>query len=310
VLHEVLAVESTDKPEKLRTEITSSKVHAQTFRKFADSIDDIRAIGTAFNEIGATESECYSVGSLLGRGQEVAKLRPDEEVDLKTRTPENAASLRVSAQALDNFVIAADNALGMTANQLAQTWNLDCVGRLGIARTSREKMDRSITFEPHDAVLRVMGDVEAGFADQLIAAIRSNPTTKTVALGGSGDSLTDAIRAGTFLREHHLNTTLWNSCYATCPLVFMGGVERTIWSPYPVVGFHQVVGSDGNPVKKDSEAYTSIVQYAKAMGIDSQLIIHAMQDSPPSSMTVIEGHEDVLCDTRFATWIQRGCSAN
>lgn len=305
-----LATDTADIAAKLRKEVDSRKSQLKAFRDFADSIDHERSIGTAFNDIGLTESTCYSIGTLLGRGQEVAKLQTVEQGDLTTRTPDNAYKLRISAQTLDNFAHAATSALAMSTTQKAQTWNLDCVGRFGISLSSREKVAPStLSVELYANVLWLIGDVEKGFADQMIDAIQKNPTAKTIALGGAGDSMEDAIRAGRFLRDHHFDTTLWNSCYAACPFVFMGGVKRTIWSPYPVVGFHQMVGRDGKALQSRDTLYANVATYVDMMGVDSRLIINAMLDSPPSSMTVIEGHEEALCETRFATWIQRGCSA-
>jgi len=37
-------------------------------------------------------------------------------------------------------------------------------------------------------------------------------------------------------------TTLFADGCSACPLIFLGGVECTIWSPYPRLGFHQVSG--------------------------------------------------------------------
>jgi len=300
---------SDDPAAQLSVAINRDEALSISFRKFADSIDDERSIGTAFNEIGAQESSCFSLGLLLEHRSDVATLRPSENADLQSRTPENARALRESAQELDNFVLAAKAALRMSHDERAQTWNADCVGQLKIPLTSRESVNSiSYTLQSDGTVLRVLGDIEAGFADHLIEAIQTNPRVKTIALGGSGNAVDEAMRAGRYIRQRRLDTTLWNGCFAACPFVFMGGISRMIWSPYPEIGFHQFIDSSGATLRSGSPTYSSIVDYVDSMGIDRRLIMHAIQDAAPTSMTIIDGHEDFLCQARLATWVQRGCS--
>ena len=93
----------------------------------------------------------------------------------------------------------------------------------------------------------------------------------------------DAILAGTLIRDRRLDTTLMADCYSACPLVFLGGVGRTIWSPYPRLGFHQA-SVDGKALAEDHSAYKLIAGYAQDMGADSNFIVERMLQSPPSSM--------------------------
>jgi len=300
----------TDATTLIAGKISRFEALSKSFREFADSIDNERSIGTAFNEIGAQESSCYSLGLLLGHRSDVASLVPSEEADLQTKTPENANVLRVSAQELDNFVLAAKSALTMSHDERTQTWNADCVGQLKIPLSSHVSVrSTSFTLQSDGTVLRILGDIGTGFADEMIEAIQKYPKVKTIALGGSGNAVDEAMRAGQYIRDHRLDTTLWNGCFAACPFVFMGGVSRMIWSPYPEIGFHQFIDSSGSALRSGTPAFSKIVNYLDAMGVDRRLIIHALQDAAPTSMTIIEGHEDLLCQARLATWVQRGCSA-
>lgn len=295
---------------QLRAVIARHEELALPLQAFADSIDDWRHIGTMYNEIGVPEARCFAKGVLLGMEGLVAHLDDDGNPDLHTRTSENAHEVRVLALTHLNFAGVIEGHLGQDRDELVLEWNLDCPGKHGIPETARLEQTGTVSFYKimnEGRVLMVLGDIEAGFADKVISALQANPTVKTVSLGSGGGFVMEAMRAGEYIRLHGYDTVLWNGCFSACPLVFMAGNNREIWSPYPELGFHQVSRSDGSAVSLDDPVYGGITRYLVRMGIDHRLVLLNMWDSPPNEMTRIAGHDTGLCDAKVVTWIQRRC---
>ena len=117
------------------------------------------------------------------------------------------------------------------------------------------------------------------------------------------------MEAGTYIRAKGLETTLFNNCYSACPLVFMAGIQRTNWSPYSELGFHQIYTPDGNPVPFDSPVYRHIFTYLVGMGIEPRYVLQKMWSAPPQGMTNVDGYSDELCEANITTWVQRGCTS-
>ena len=301
---------TTDAVAALRSEIIDSEQLAEKYRLFADSVDSAFHIGTYFNELHIKEHSCYALGRLLGHADEVASLRASEKADLVSRTPDNALQLRMSATSLENFVGVTQDILEMSPSKRVLAWNLDCVGKYGIARNESQvgvKTFYEIESEGH--VLRVLGDIEAGFSDRVIEAIDANPDVKVVALGSRGGLVTEALRAGRYIRARGLDTTLWNDCYSACPLVFLSGVNRVVSSPFPTFGFHQVSQKSGLAVSLDDPVYATISEYVNSMGVDSRYVLRSMWAAPPTGMKEVIGNNGALCKSQVATSTQRGCSA-
>ncbi|WP_395642645.1 hypothetical protein [Rudaea sp.] len=294
----------------LKDEIERSRLLAEKYWSFADSINDDRNIGTANNEVGVPESQCYALGTILAFDKDIRDLRPaSNKVNLTLRTDENAYDVRVAAQTLDNFVNVAKNTLKLVKGAQIQEWNLDCVGKMSIPNSDwiSGKQTTFSAIENNGRTLRILGAVNVGFSSQLIAAIESHPGIEEVALGSGGGVVIEAVRAGLYIRLHRLKTTLWNGCYSACPLVFMGGVERTIWSPYPVLGFHKISHSDGSAVPMTDPMYSVVMKYMRDMGVDANFVLSQARRSEPNNMTEINGSDRRLCEARVATWIQRSC---
>ena len=135
-------------------------------------------------------------------------------------------------------------------------------------------------------VLQILGEIEAGFAQKLRKAIAENPSVKTVSLGSAGGSVYEALEAGRFIRKSGLSTTLWNNCYSACPLVFAGGKDRTIWSPYPSLGFHKVYAKTG-AVPVTSQVYRDIQIYLLDMGIAPGFFIGNMIKAEPEEIYLV-----------------------
>lgn len=268
-------------------------------------------VGTAFNEIHVNEHSCYILGILLNRESEVRNLEISYESDVTDINEENAHDFQVMSVSIDNFVGNAERVLNLTRDERVLEWNLDCVGQLGIPKSAFLVQDRKSTFyvvKNDGHVLQVMGDIEQGFAQNVINAIEANPKVESVALGSGGGYVYEALKAGAYIRSKGLETVLWNGCYSACPLVFMGGVQRENWSPYPVLGFHQIYSQTGEAVPLDDQVYKDIYKYLVAMDIEPRYVIQKMWSAPPNDMALVEGGDEAPCTANVFTWVQRGCT--
>ena len=260
-------------------------------------------LGAFYNEVDVQHHTCSILGIMLGKTeftQQLSKKLPVSSTD--------GHDFQVAAQSLDNWLVNVRRLLRLDTARRVREWNLDCVGQLGvptIAAISQVGSDEGAFFDVDGTVLRVLGAVEVGFADKLTAALDGNPQITVVALGSEGGVVREALRGGIEIRRRGLDTTLWNNCYSACPLVFAGGVSRTIWSPYPKLGFHSIHVS-GEAVSADNAVYRLVSQYLVAMNIEALAPIQWMLSAPPSEMYL--GEAEHLCETGFATWIQRACS--
>ena len=294
-------------PDALSAEIQQAISLSTKLRAVARSVDNEVWIGTMYNEIDAKEHSCYSLGVLIGQADAVRHLRLGRNPTLRATNSDEAHSLRVTAQSLDNFVDAAKHAGGLAPEERALEWNLDCVGQLGV-KGKPVKLVGANTFyrlKKSGQVLQVLGDIEPGFTAKIRAAIESNPRVIAVALGSGGGSVYEALAAGQYLRSKRLETTLWNNCFSACPLVFIGGVERTVWSPYPYLGFHKIYTSSG-PIPLNSPVYREVADYIRRMGVSDRFFLEKMLSAEPSQMLGIRGTTD-LCNYKIATWVQRVC---
>lgn len=295
----------------LRQKIEASNILAKKIRSVANSINDELHVGTMYNEIDIPEHSCFVLGNLLGQQEVVRHLNVKYEPNFKDRTGENAFDLRVMAISLDNFSNVVKDILKMSYGERVIEWNLDCVGNFAIPKNrwiveGREKAFFRI--KNQGKVLQILGPIESGFSDKIISAIKKNPNVETISLGSGGGSVYEALKAGRYIRSLGLETTLWNNCYSACPLVFIGGKTRTIWSPYPSLGLHQIYTTDG-AVPFTSQVYKDLYAYLEDMNVDSEFVITNMRKAAPNKMNTIPTDGN-LCKTKIATWVQRWCSSD
>lgn len=291
---------------RMLEEERQKNILARKFNLFADSIDDNNYIGSAYNEIGIETNDCYILGNLLGLGNTVKHLYLPHDADLSTRTSKNANNLRIKAREFEHF--GATRLINLSSNERILKWNVDCVGFHGINAPMINQQLINTFFEVDGNVLRILGDIEPGFSNKLIQAINKNPQVTIIALGSRGGSVSEAITAGNFIRSRNLETTLWNGCYSACPLVFLGGIKRSIWSPYPNLGLHQM-SINGVAIPINHNAYSIINSYAKKMGADGNFVVLNMWKARPENMNNLTIDES-LCQSRVATWVQRVCRNN
>lgn len=273
--------------ERLRQE---SQRHSQYF------------LGTMWNEVDAAFHRCAILLHLLGKPHLEALI----EQPPTGRGADRGDELRIEANSLTNSVTVGRALLAMSRDEQINVWNLDCAGALGIPRAERIRPgDREAFFTVEGDRIRILGDVTDGFADRLKAAVSANPQVKEIGLGSAGGNVSEALQAGRFLRARQIETVLYNRCSSACSLVFIGGIQRQIWSPYPRLGFHKLATSDGSAVPDDHPAYLSVFDYAEEMGVDAGWLVRTMQSAAPSSMAYPEMAD--LCTANVATWVQRKC---
>lgn len=295
----------------LRSEIEEKKALGSKLFQAGVDIDGHSHAGTAFNEAHIPEHTCVVLGRLLGKPDLVKPLEISYDMDREYTSEDDAQELRIMGISAGNFAATATYILEQSHDERIVMWNLDCSGKLGLPREFIEQTgQRSFYKIVNDGrVLKVLGEIEPGYAEKIIDAIEANPKIEAVALGSGGGLVYEAMRAGDYIRLKDLDTVLYNNCYSACPLVFMGGSQRQNWSPYPELGFHQVATQDGAAVSFDNTVYRDIVAYLVRMRIEPRYVIRQMWSSPPQAMTNVEGHDKALCDANIITWVQRGCSS-
>ncbi len=265
------------------------------------------ALGTLLNEHDIPKHKCAILGRLLGLQQHVNALEENPEPTLSSQPTEDELFLyMLHAHSLNNWVLVARDILERSDTERRQAWNLDCVGQMNIPPSAAlEVSERKAGFRISNNSLVVLGDIEAGFSKELEIWLDENPLLDTVVLGSGGGNVVEALQAGLLIRSRGLDTTLSSNCYSACPLVFLGGVNRVIWSPYPLLGFHQMSDGEGNAVKPSHELYAAIEKYSAIMGADPNFLLASMLRASPAEM--FEPDMNQLCEAKFTTWIQRIC---
>ncbi|WAP69602.1 hypothetical protein [Jiella pelagia] len=260
------------------------------------------AVGTSLNEVDVEIHTCHILSIFLDKPHLtpllVARFEPEPDAD--PGFDEGA-----EGNSRSNWANLARDFLAESQVERIRAWNLDCVGKFGITgRDSIREQDRRALVEIDGEVIRVLGDVEAGFSSELQAAIDANPAVKRVALGSAGGNVGEAVRAGQTIREKKLDTELYNNCESACSLVFLGGVERGIWSPYPTLGFHRI-SAGGAAIPDDSDVYDRVREYADDLGADGKAVVGFMLGADVREMYRPE--MDDLCAAAVATAVQRVC---
>lgn len=292
--------------DKLSTQIIQAQITIKKLHESANLIDDNYHIGTAYNEIDAKQHFCYALGTLLGQGNSVRHLDINKNPTIRASNSDDAHALRVIAQSLENFIGAAKYSIDLPKEERISEWNLDCAGHFKISSNLLPSNKSTFYHIKHDGkMLQVLGSIEQGFSTKLKIAIEENPKIKVIALGSGGGLIKEALDAGRYIRSKNLETTLWSNCYSACPLVFLGGKNRTIMSPYPYLGFHKIYTKEG-VISNFHPIYREVADYVKSMGASSNYVLGNMLSAEPNQMRIIQESDD-LCKYGVATWIQRVC---
>jgi hypothetical protein len=279
---------------------------ADRYRAYAVEAGGTSWAGSMYNGYMATEHRCAILGRMLGHADDVGHIEKFDHPPMDARSEPH--DLLVFSISLENWVAAARWATQATQDQRAKTWNLDCVGKFGIARNLHvESGAPDAEFKVEGGQLHVYGDIDRGFAARFIAMLDAHPEVQEVTLGSAGGSVRDALVAGAAIRSRGLGTTIYGNCYSACPLVFLGGVRRVVWAAPYRLGFHQIYTDEG-PVPFGAEVYRRVADYTWAMGADPEAVLRWMRSAPPSGMH--EPEPEALCGAEVATFVQRICGAD
>ena len=261
-------------------------------------------LGATAGAYGHEENTCSIAGRLVGQTEAVLELEHYPEPPIKSQMSENEAfDVLLYVRWLESWVGAAQHLTNLPLDDVRYIWNLDCVGQWGIPK------EASVSIEQPDADfvqggenMIVLGNVDDGFYEKFVAWLEAHPETKRVEVGSGGGHLSDAVKAGRIIRERGLQTVMNDrNCYSACVFLFMAGVEREIWAPFPMLGFHQAaIGTTaltrGHPV------YDIVGDYVEEMGADREFVIDAMLQASPSEMNAPQ--PEMLCEHGVATWVQ------
>ncbi len=148
-------------------------------------------------------------------------------------------------------------------------------------------LGKPMTFElVSGGKLMATGTITPGISEVFAAEVAKRADyIKTVVLNSQGGSVSDALAMGRLIREKKFATEVEANkyCASSCPLMFMGGVERRAGDK-AAIGVHQVfaMASADNSAPRDdmSEAQrisAKCQRYLGDMGIDLQVWVHAME---------------------------------
>ena len=148
------------------------------------------------------------------------------------------------------------------------------------------QLARPMTFDLlADGRLLATGTIEPGTAKTFAAEVEKRGSyVKTVVLHSPGGSVADALLMGRLVRQKQFGTEVPDGryCASSCPLIFAGGVERTVGEK-SAIGVHQVaaVGGDSMTAARGMESVQRVSaecqKYLLEMGIDPLVWIHAME---------------------------------
>ncbi|MDF2232412.1 hypothetical protein P2H44_07575 [Albimonas sp. CAU 1670] len=263
--------------------------------------------GTALNNADIRMHRCAIVGRMLGLKGRVSVFEPP----YPTISSASDDELWWSAVSLQNWITTANQMRATLPDAKRAIWNLECAIEPGLQDTyfiDKNRDDKSSIYKISDdgETLYVIGDIENGFFEKFRNAVEENKELNQIALGSAGGSVLDALRAGMLIRERGFETTIYANCYSACPLVFMGGVARTVWDSQAELGFHQISLADGSAVPLSDELYVELAKYMSSMGVEYKEVIFWMWEASPDEMKVFRGDHE-LCDTHVATFVYHGC---
>lgn len=260
-------------------------------------------LGTMHNEWDIPEHTCAILGRMLGRADLIGHLEPA----YPPLSSNDGMDIRLAAHSMENWLGVLRILLDRSQTEREADWDLQCAGQLDIPATARiapGAREAFVVYDSQSNMLRVLGEVTEGYAARLRAALDAHPRTEIVSLGSGGGSVVEAMEAGREIRRRGLETMLYAACDSACPLVFMGGTSRTVWSPLPPLRFH-MLSVQGRAIPAPHPFYDEIAAYVTEMGGDGAAYVAHMLAAPPDQLHAPSYPE--LCEQNIVDWAQRGC---
>jgi hypothetical protein len=172
-------------------------------------------------------------------------------------------------------------------------------GRLTPMPQPDAAMAKQMTFElVGGGKLMATGTITPGIFETFSAEVtKRGDYIKTVVLNSPGGSVGDALAMGKLIRDKKLATEVESGkyCASSCPLVFVGGVERKAGDK-AAIGVHQVFAMPGDvSAVKDGMNEAQRVsarcqRYLGDMGVNLQMWVHAME-TPKEKLFVFKPDE-------------------
>ncbi|WP_295622452.1 ATP-dependent Clp protease proteolytic subunit [uncultured Lamprocystis sp.] len=127
---------------------------------------------------------------------------------------------------------------------------------------------------PRAVWLRVNGDIDDGFAQRVISALRKNRAVGLV-INSPGGAVAEARKLGRYLRANGLRTAVDGVCVSACIDVLAGGSERYA-TPGAKLGTHQSKVPGRYSSHAGGQYYVAdSYRYLREMGVDAEVAIAA-----------------------------------
>jgi hypothetical protein len=113
---------------------------------------------------------------------------------------------------------------------------------------------------------------------------------ETLELNSHGGLISEALVAGSWLRQTQRNVEIKKTCLSACVLVLAGGIVRSA-SPQAQIGVHRFYAIEEMDAKtameSAQETSSEILKFFQAMGVSAELF-HAMAAVPSNTISLID----------------------
>ena len=196
------------------------------------------------------------------------------------------AGLAVELASMQGWIVSPDLAAPAEVREDSPTLNLPSMVP-SILAPLLPGADKPMTFDlVGGGKLMATGTITPGSSESFATEVgRHSEYIKTVVLNSPGGSVNDALAMGRLIRERRFATEVepGKFCVSSCPLVFVGGVDRRA-GDRATIGVHQVAAirsaANGSPRDEMSLAQNISARcqrYLGDMGVSLQVWVHAME---------------------------------
>jgi len=102
----------------------------------------------------------------------------------------------------------------------------------------RERASRySLTVSSDGTRVSLTGSFELGLTKKLRALLQDHPGVKSIVLASPGGNIYEGRGVAKLIKQHGLNSYVFETCYSACTTAFIAGATRTL-GPHGKLGFH------------------------------------------------------------------------